>query len=112
MSKHFVFIFRQGGRTLTEEEQESRTREVRAWAIRQQQSEHNLEPRVLGDERELVGNDATAAPGDRPVIAFNFIDAQDLPDAVELARTHPGLRYGVTIEVREWTDPRAASAVR
>ena len=27
-----------------------------------------------------------------------------------IARIHPGLRYGVTVEVREWTSPRELAA--
>jgi len=41
------------------------------------------------------------------VIALNFIEAADFAEAVKIAKTHPGLRYGVHIEVRPWTDPRA-----
>jgi hypothetical protein len=26
---------------------------------------------------------------------------------MEVARIHPGLHYGVTVEVREWTSPAA-----
>jgi hypothetical protein len=40
------------------------------------------------------------------VIGFNFIEAKDFGEAVQVAQTHPGLRYGVSIEVRPWTDPR------
>jgi hypothetical protein len=45
---------------------------------------------------------------ERPVIALNFIAAEDFDDAVRIAKTHPGLRYGVNIEVRPWKDPRAS----
>jgi len=41
------------------------------------------------------------------VIVFNFIEAADFSEAVTIAKTHPGLRYGVSIEVRPWSDPRA-----
>jgi len=41
------------------------------------------------------------------VIALNFIQATDFSEAEAIAKTHPGLRYGVNIEVRPWNDPRA-----
>jgi len=40
-----------------------------------------------------------------------FFDASSKEQAVEIARIHPGLHYGVTVEVREWTSPRE-TAVR
>ena len=30
--------------------------------------------------------------------------------AVKIAETHPGLDYGIAIEVRPWRDPRAVAA--
>jgi hypothetical protein len=106
----FVFIFRQGGRKLSEAEQERRTEEVRAWAVQQLTNDRNFDPRVLGDEGYQLEDDTPTRKREGTVIAFNFIEAKDLSEAVELAKTHPGLRYGVRIEVRPWTDPRAKPA--
>jgi hypothetical protein len=36
-----------------------------------------------------------------------FFDTGDRDQAVNIARIHPGLHYGVTVEVREWISPRA-----
>jgi hypothetical protein len=110
MSKSFVFIFRQGNRKLTEEEQKRRTEEVRAWALQHIKNGFHLEPRVLGEESHRLGDGTAGASADAPVIALNFIEATDLEKAVEIAKTHPGLRYGIEIEVRPWTDPRSAAA--
>jgi hypothetical protein len=107
MRKTFVFIFRQGSRTLSAEEQKQRTEEVRAWALEQIKQGRNLEPRVLGNESYRLGEQTSEDKGDGVVIALNFIEANDLAEAVSIAKTHPGLRYGVRIEVRPWTDPRA-----
>ncbi len=41
------------------------------------------------------------------VIAFNFLEAEGFKEAIEVAESHPGLKYGVSIEVRPWSDPRA-----
>jgi hypothetical protein len=110
MKGSFVLIFRQGSRTLTDEEQKRRTEEVRAWAIQHINDGHRLDPRVLDDESRRVGDDASHAGGDGRVTALNFIEAIDFDDAVKIASTHPGLRYGIGIEVRPWKDPRAQSA--
>jgi hypothetical protein len=111
--KHsYVFIFRQGSRMLTGEEQQRRTEEVRDWAIKHIKDGHGLDPRVLDDESHRLGDAAATADSDGQVIALNFIEATDDDDAVTLAKTHPGLHYGVRIEVRRWRDPRAQPAAR
>jgi hypothetical protein len=71
--------------------------------------QHGLEPMVLGDESQIVG-DGVISRGEGRVLAFNFIEADEMAEAVKIANTHPGLRYGVTIEVRPWTDPRTGGA--
>jgi hypothetical protein len=112
MKESFVLIFRQGRRPLMEEEQKRRTEEVRQWAIRHINDGHGLDPRVLDDESRCLGDEMpTGAHAAGHVIALNFIDATNLDDAVSVANTHPGLRYGISIEVRRWRDPRAQSAV-
>src|SRR5215470_17167587 len=110
MKKHFVFIFRQGPARFSDEEQERRTEEVRHWALEQIKQGRNLEPRILGDESYRLGEDAGNKRDDAIVIALSFIEATDISEAVGIARTHPGLRYGVRIEVRSWMDPRPAQS--
>ena len=105
MKGSFVFIFRQGSRKLSEEEQKRRTEEVRTWALGQIKQGRKLEPRVLSPDTSRLGEGADSDSG-APIVALNFIEAADLNDAIGIAKTHPGLRYGVTIEVRAWTDPR------
>ncbi|HEY3038474.1 MAG TPA: hypothetical protein VGJ66_07035 [Pyrinomonadaceae bacterium] len=75
MKASFVFIFRKGNRTLSEEEQKRRTEEVRAWAL-QEGKAHDLEPRVLGDESYYLGESDKGSTGDGTVIALNFIKAK------------------------------------
>jgi len=106
MKKSFVFIFRQGSRKLSDEEQKRRTEAVRAWALEQIKQGRNLEPRVLSLDAYRLGDDGNTNTG-ALIVALNFIEAADLNEAISIAKTHPGLRYGVTIEVRPWTDPRA-----
>ena len=52
----FVFIFRRGSRDLTEEEQARRTNEVRTWVAQQQKDGRNLDPRILADDSDQVGD--------------------------------------------------------
>jgi hypothetical protein len=107
MKKSFVFIFRKGTRQLSEEEQKRRTDEVRTWALQQIKDARGLDPRILDEESVHLGESATNSTGEGSVIALNFIQAADFSEAVATAKTHPGLRYGVNIEVRPWSDPRA-----
>jgi len=107
MARSFVFIFRQGSRKLAEDEQKQRTEEVREFALKQVKDGRGLDPRILGEESLRLG-DGSIAINERSVIAFNFIEATDFSDAVKIAESHPGLRYGVNIEVRPWIDPRAS----
>ncbi len=102
--KQFVLLFRQG-RTLSEEEQKQRTNEVRAWALQKISEGRKLDPRILSEESNRV-----SPKGESPVIAFLFLEASDFTEAVKIAETHPGIRYGVNIEVREWTTPLAQPA--
>lgn len=107
MKETFVLIFREGTRRLSEEEQKSRTVAVRNWALQQAQL-HNLDPRVLSDDSRQLGNDAHNNSQGNRVIALNFLEAEDFNQAVQIAQNHPGLQYGVGIEVRPWRDPRSA----
>jgi hypothetical protein len=43
---------------------------------------------------------------DPSLVNIVFFDAPGEDDALEIARIHPGLHYGVTVEVREWSTPR------
>src|SRR5882757_1246249 len=108
--KQFIFIFRQGNRLLSPEEQKQRADEVRAWALAQIKEGRKLDPRILGGECYRVTPDGGSAPtppiSDGSVIAITFLEARDFSEAVAIAKTHPGPRYGVAVEVREWSPPQ------
>jgi len=36
---------------------------------------------------------------------INFLETKDFEEVVKIAKMHPGLRYGVGIEVQPWTNP-------
>jgi len=108
--KEFVFIFRTSKRVLSEEEQEQR----RDWALALREGGRKLDPRILGEESYRVTEDgvknATSPGGEVPVAAILFIEAADFNEALTLAKTHPGLRSGVSIEVREWSIPSVSKS--
>jgi hypothetical protein len=109
MKETFVLVFRAGKKQLAAAEQKARTEEVRQWALLRLKEDPKFEPRVLGEQSYHVGSDGKANLEDDSVIALNFIEANDFSEAVEIAKSHPGLRYGVDIEVRPWRDPRSAA---
>jgi len=107
--KSFVFLFRQGPRQLTEAELKRRADEVRAWALEQNSNGHKLDPRILDAQLYRLGPDGDAAPveasSERPITAILFVAAHDFADATRIAKSHPGLRYGASVEVRGWGPP-------
>lgn len=111
--QQFVIIFRQGRRQLTEAELKERAAETRLWAQGQNAAGHKLEPRILAPERYVVqadGNDTLATATDAPPItALLFLAASDFAQAVEIAKSHPAVRYGADVEVRPWSPPIAPS---
>jgi hypothetical protein len=110
--KTFAFIFRQSGPAPTGELQAKRSVEVREWAIRLRDQGHAMNPHILGEEHFLAAPgtqeaDQVVAP---PVVAILFADFGSFEDAKKAAQTHPGLRYGITVEVRDSTAPAFAPA--
>lgn len=107
--KSFVIIFRQGPRQLTEAELKRRTEETRAWARQQNAAGHKLDPHILEPEGQRIEPDGSGGPvaatSAGSITALLFLEARDLAEAVEVARAHPGLRYGAGVEVRPWAPP-------
>jgi hypothetical protein len=108
----YAFIFRQSNHPLTQEQQKRRAEEVRDWALHLRDEGHTLDPHLLGTERYVAEPNgvkpsrAEAATAD-PVIAILIADCASFDEAKKIALTHPGLRYGVSIEVREAASPVA-----
>ena len=107
--KQFVLIFRKSERLLSEEEQKQRAVEVRAWALGLLKEGRKLDACLLGEDDYHVGPDGgsgpTAQSGEESLVAITFLEAADFSEAVRIAKTHPGPRYGVSIEVRGWSPP-------
>src|SRR6266702_5642851 len=114
--KHYALIFR-ATRTLTPEELKQRAVEIPAWVKRVEDMGVTLDPRNFGEtaasfsvaESEVVSHEGSSNP---TFVTIVFFDASSKEQAVEIARIHPGLHYGVTVEVREWTSPRETAVTR
>src|SRR4030095_4331257 len=80
MRKLFVFIFRQGARVLSKEEQERRTAQVQRWARHQIKAAKNLDARIRGEQIYRAENDGVSSKAAGSVIALNFIEATDIAE--------------------------------
>ena len=110
--KHFALIFRQHPTQLSEADQKRRAQEVREWALRQNSEGHKLDPRLLDAEiHQFEPESKRGSAGnsdDGKLVAITFLEAHDVAEAMKIAQSHPGLHYGVSVEVRAWTTPPAA----
>jgi hypothetical protein len=112
--KHYALLFHtNSNRTLTPEEVKQRQVEIAAWAKQVTDMGIALDPRALGETAanfsvegdKIVSNEGSSDPAFRNLV---FFDSASRDQAINIARIHPGLHYGSTVEVREWTDPRQA----
>lgn len=108
--KHYALIF-QATRTLTPEEQKQRATDIAGWVKRVTDMGITLDPRNFGDtlaafameDSKVVSRNGASGPKPATIV---FFESRSSEQAVDIARIHPGLHYGVTLEVREWTSPR------
>ena len=113
---HYVLIFRPT-RTLTPDELKQRAVDIPVWVQRVTEMGIKLEPKALGgfalrfsqDNGTVVTHDG---PADPSLTNLVFFDAPGQEQAVEVARIHPGLHYGVTVELREWALPVPPAAAK
>ncbi len=114
--KHYALIF-QATRALTPEEQKQRAVDIAAWVKKVTDMGITLDPRNFGDtlaafaveDSKVVSRNGSSGPKPATIV---FFDSPSTEQAAEIARIHPGLHYGVTVEVREWTSPRALAAAK
>jgi hypothetical protein len=111
--KHYALIFHSNSNhTFTPKELGQRQVEIAAWAKQVTDMGITLDPRALGETAanfsvegdKIVSHEGSSDPTFRNLV---FFDSPSRDQAVNIARIHPGLHYGATVEVREWTDPRA-----
>src|SRR5262245_46123605 len=105
--QQFVLLFRPNPDALSEADQKERTDAILAWAQLQNDNGRKLDPRTLGKEHLWIApaSEGRTAPPDRSLGNLLFIEARDFADAVDVARSHPGLRFGTSVEVRAWSRP-------
>lgn len=105
----FVLIFRQTPRQFSEADLKGRAEQIRTWVGRQAEQNHKLDPRILTPDSAFIGIDgkrrSEPLSAEPPVTALLFVEAKDLADAVTIAETHPGVKFGASVEVRPWASP-------
>jgi hypothetical protein len=112
--KHYALIFH-ATRTLTPEEQKQRTVDIAGWVKKVTDMGITLDPRNFGDtlasfaleDNKVVSRNGSSGAKSATIV---FFDSPRSEQAVDIARIHPGLNYGVTVEVQEWTSPRELAA--
>jgi hypothetical protein len=112
--KHYALLFHTS-RTLTPEEVAQRRIEIAAWVEKVTSMGITLDPRALGETAATFSAEGSKvissdSPIDPTLSNLVFFDSPTKDQAVEVARIHPGLHYGVTVDVREWTSPRQTTA--
>jgi hypothetical protein len=114
--KHYALLFR-STRPLSAEELKHRTLDIAGWVKLVTDMGITLDPRNFGateghffaEGGEVISKEG---PGDSALTTVVFFDASSRDKAIDIARIHPGLQYGVTVELREWTSPRDTAAQR
>ena len=111
---NFVLIFRQNPTVqLSDADLQKRGDEIRAWAKQHNALGRNLAPRSLASQRHTIApNGSEASDEADPITALLFLEAEDFAEAVNVARSHPASRYGVSVEVRPWSVPQPVQPQR
>ena len=112
--KHYALIFH-ATRTFTPEEQKQRAVDIAGWVKKVTDMGITLDPRNFGEtlatfvleDSKVISRNGASGPNPATIV---FFDSPSSELAVDIARIHPGLNYGVTVEVREWTSPRELAA--
>lgn len=113
--KHYVLLFHtNSNRPLSHEEREQRQVEITVWAKQVTDMGIKLDPRALGETAANLSGDgdkivSREGASDPTFSNLVFFDCASREQAVNIARLHPGLHYGSSVEVREWRDPRQAT---
>lgn len=105
----FALLFTAGSKELSESDLKLRAQLVKAWVKKQNGAGHHLEPRAFGPEHVEINSEAKIVSRSQTseghlTIAL-FVEAKDFDEAVALAQSHPGLKFGSKVEVRSWSQP-------
>jgi hypothetical protein len=104
---HYALLFRTT-RAITAEEQKQRITDISAWIQRVTEMGVSLDPHTLEETIVAIPAEGTQTAGRPDSTLSNIVlfDAATREQAIEIARLHPAPRYGVSVELREWTAPR------
>jgi hypothetical protein len=111
---HYVMIFRTT-RPFIAEEQQTRASDIQHWVAQVISMGIQLDPRNLGHTvanlSQVDGSTVSHTDlADPSLVTMVYFDAPDNAKALEVARIHPSPRYGVTLELREWSTPAPPAA--
>jgi len=106
----FAMIFR-STRPISPAEAPHRQAEIDAWVKDVSARDIKIEPRHFGKTvtefaAKSDGSIAEEGSHDGSFDTIVFAEAPSEKDVVEIAKLHPVLRYGMTVEVRPWSGPR------
>lgn len=107
--KHYALLF-YPTRTVLPEEQSRRATEIAAWVKQVREMGVTLDPRVIGESAAVLPESSSHNVTGPRLTNIVFVDAPGQDEALRVARIHPGLHYGVIVDVREWTVPQPAAA--
>lgn len=114
--KHYAMIFH-SARALTPEESQQRQVQIAAWAKQVEDTGIPLDPRSFGQPAanlftqggEVFSHKDSGGPTFSNIV---FFDSPSEDQAINIAKMHPGLHYGATVVVRDWTSPRETAPQR
>jgi hypothetical protein len=111
--KHYALFFR-SSRTYTPEEIRQNAISIQLWVKRVREMGITLDPRNLGEATRFSAEGSTVVshegPSDPTLGTIVFFDSPSRDQAMEIARIHPALHYGVSVELRDWSAPRPPAA--
>jgi hypothetical protein len=107
---HYALIFH-STRGLTAEELAKRKIEIAAWVKTVTEMGVYLDPRAFGEKVAYYTSEGGKGvlhegSSDPSLINVVYFDAPSREEAIHIAEIHPGLHYGVSVDLREWTTPR------
>jgi hypothetical protein len=109
----YMMLFR-GTKALTESELKQRGAAIQEWVATVRQKGIALEARNLDQvvgtytlkDGEVMSEAASKDPALATIVSFDAVDDEA---ARAIAEAHPGLHYGVILELRRWLSPAPRS---
>ena len=105
--QHYALLFRTM-RAIGPDEQKQRTSDIATWIKQVSEMGITLAPHTLEDTIVAIPpkGPSQSISSDPALSNIVLFDAATRDQAIQVARLHPAPRYGVSVELREWTAPR------